>query len=246
MYGLVVTAGIFIAAWYAGEECVMQKEDKEIVWDALLWILIFGILGARIYHVINLWPYYSQNPMLIVEIWKGGLGILGGIAGGITGLLLFARRRKIQGRKLLKYIDIAAVSLPLGQFIGRFANYFNQELYGKPTSLPWGIYIDPARRLPEVQSFSSFHPLFLYEAIGSLLIFVLLFIAKHKPWKRLKIVDGEIFLLYLSFYGILRASLETLRLSPWEIAGLNVAQALSILVSLSSLGILVYRRNKHA
>src|SRR3990167_3560626 len=104
MYGLVVTAGIFIAAWYAGEECVMQKEDKEIVWDALLWILIFGILGARIYHVINLWPYYSQNPMLIVEIWKGGLGILGGIAGGITGLLLFARRRKIQGRKLLKYI----------------------------------------------------------------------------------------------------------------------------------------------
>ena len=100
MYGLVVTAGIFIAAWYAGEEFAMQKEDKEIVWDALLWILIFGILGARLYHVVDLWPYYSQNPLLILQIWYGGLGIIGGIAGGIAGLLIFAQRKHIYGKKL--------------------------------------------------------------------------------------------------------------------------------------------------
>lgn len=199
--------------------------------DIFPWVLIFGLIGARLYHIIDYWQYYSQNIWQIFYLWQGGLGIFGGILGGIIGLWIFSRikYKKLKINKkdfFLLLLDLLVIGLALGQAIGRWGNYFNQELYGLPTSLPWAIYIQPENRLAGYETFSRFQPLFLYESLGCLLIFFfLLFLLKLKEG-RLK--PGKLFFSYLGLYSFLRFWLEFLRIRHWMIKGIVVNQAVCL------------------
>ena len=231
LYGLMIGLGVLVGAWVA------SKKDKKI-WDCLVWVIGGGIIGARLYHVVDWWSYYSQHLSQIPAVWQGGMGIYGGILGGILGLWIYTRRREEPNLRLLKLLDVGAVGLPLGQAIARWGNYFNQELYGLPTNLPWGIYIRPENRLLEVMDFKYFHPLFLYESLWCLIIFIIIInIIKVIPMGK-----GKIFAVYLGLYGLGRFFLEFLRLEAWTINGVNVAQMISAGLILGALGFIMGRK----
>ncbi len=186
---------------------------------------------------------YFRNPAQLINIRNGGLGIYGGILGGLLGLFIYARRAKIP---MLPWADLAVVGLALGQVFGRWGNFFNQELYGAPTDLPWAITIDPNFRLPAYSQFSSFHPAFLYESLWSLLtFFVLYFLVKRYSSK---LLDGEVMALYLIFYAIGRTLLELVRLDSrmvdFGFMQLNMAIAtfVSLLIAAGMAAWIIIRR----
>ncbi|HNM11188.1 MAG TPA: prolipoprotein diacylglyceryl transferase, partial [Mycobacterium sp.] len=154
-YGFLITIGALAGAYVASRQAKRKGIDPEHVWNALIPALIFGLIGARLYHVLSSppggvgWDYYRQNPLDIIAFWNGGLrglGIYGAIIGGAFGVWLYCRFAHLP---FLTFLDIASPGLALAQTIGRFGNYFNQELYGYPTTLPWGIPIDLQHRLPQ-------------------------------------------------------------------------------------------------
>jgi phosphatidylglycerol:prolipoprotein diacylglycerol transferase len=146
------------------------------------WIVVLSLLGARLGEVLIFEPgYYLANPGQILAIWNGGLSIMGGIAGGALAVLWYCRRHLLP---VPSYLDAAAVALPLGQAIGRWGNYFNQELYGRPTNLPWAISVDPGHRMPGYEQFSTFHPLFLYESLLNLVLFLALWQLSRRSLKQ--------------------------------------------------------------
>lgn len=248
-YGMLIMSGALCAAilgrWLVGQ---MGEKDPELVWDALIWALIPGIIGARLYHVFT--PsqslldagidtmYYLTHPLDIVTTWRGGLGMPGAIIGGIIGLYLFAKRRKIDVRLLL---DAAAPGVALAQAIGRWGNYINQELYGPPTDLPWGIYIKPENRMQEYMQFDRFHPLFLYESLWNLASAVFLVWLWRKYGDRLKV--GDLFLAYLVTYPVGRFLLEFIRLDYVPMFGLNFNQAFMLLVAIVT-GVVIFVRHR--
>jgi len=208
--------------------------------DLLPWFLIPGLIGARLFHVIDYFDYYRQNIIQVFYLWQGGLGIFGAMAGGIFGLWLFVKVKKINKRSLLKLLDLATLVLPLGQAIGRWANYFNQELYGLPTSLPWGIAIKPESRPINYQNFTKFHPLFFYESFGCLMIFIFFYcLLKTNKIKK----PGTFFWLYLLFYGILRFGLEFLRINSWTINNFRVNQLICLGLIITSTYLLIKNNN---
>jgi prolipoprotein diacylglyceryl transferase len=161
-YGVMVTLGIGLGWWLARRRAKLFGLTKEVVDSAWLWMFGPAVVGARLYHVISAWQYYWVNPKQIVEVNNGGLGIIGAILGGILGLAVFA---KVKGVKLLKLTDLLAPSLALAQAVGRWGNWFNQEAYGLPTSLPWGMFVRPENRLPGFEGFNYFHPWMVYESL---------------------------------------------------------------------------------
>jgi len=168
-------------------------------------------------------------------VWRGGMGIFGGIVGGVLGAWFYSRKRE---ERFLLFLDVGGLGLPIGQAIGRWGNYFNQELYGKPTNLPWGIFIKPENRLLDVIEFEKFHPLFLYESFGSVIIFLILWwLVKTK---KVKVRKGKLFFWYLGLYGLVRFFLEFLKIEVWMINGVNVAQGVSLGLILLSLTVLKY------
>lgn len=229
MYGLIVTVGIFIALWYAEKEQLYRGKKIEDIWNLFSLVLVLGLIGARIYHVFDYLNYYLQDPVKIVQIYRGGLGIYGAIFGGLTALLLFAKIKKWNRKEIIEVADIAGISVPLGQFVGRWANFFNQELYGLPSKNIFSIYISPEKRPLDYVNYKTFHPLFLYESVGTLIIFIFLFFLRHR-FKKLK--PGIIFLTYIFLYGLLRIILEPLRIRTWEIANLNVTVVISAILML--------------
>jgi phosphatidylglycerol:prolipoprotein diacylglycerol transferase len=234
LYGLLLGLGIVLAGGLSLYQAKRWEISEAEVWSAAVWVLSGGILGARLYHVLDWWQYYSARPVEVLALWKGGMGIYGAIIGGLIGLGLYCWKNK---KKFLIWADLVSLGLPLGQAIGRWGNYFNQELYGRPTGLPWGIYIKPENRLLSVMRFERFQPLFLYESLWSLLVFYLLMrLAKKKP------KPGKLFFSYLGLYGWGRFWLEFLRLESWQIGGVNVAQAISLL--LVGLSLVWWLRNK--
>lgn len=206
-----------------------------------------GIIGARLYHVISSpagteagLSYYLQNPVKIIAIWEGGLGIYGAVAGGVLGLYLYAR---YHGLRFWQWADMAAIGLPLAQAIGRWGNFFNQELYGNPTRLPWGIRIDAAHRLPQFADLppeTRFHPTFLYESLWNLGAFLVLLFLARRYGDRLR--QGELFLIYLILYPVGRILVELQRPDAWRIAGIPTAQWVAGGLILLSLLLLWYRR----
>ncbi|MFQ6015759.1 MAG: prolipoprotein diacylglyceryl transferase [Anaerolineae bacterium] len=248
-YGLLLVIGVLLGAFVASREARRRGQDPNHVWDGLLWCLIFGIVGARLYHVISSpagttigLQYYLQHPIEILAFRQGGLGIYGAVAGGVLGLYIFARRR---GLKVLPWLDIAAPSLLLGQAIGRWGNFFNQELYGYPTDLPWGIPIEQSHRLPifaDLPASTRFHPTFLYESIWNFLAFLaLIFLARRfkERW-----LDGDIFALYLILYPLGRFFVEMQRPDAWTILGVAAAQIVAMGCILASVVWMVYRRRR--
>lgn len=226
-YGLLIMTGILVATWVAGRYVARRGLDSATVWDLLLWILIPGVIGARLYYVFIQSPRgpggldrYLANPIEIVQVWQGGLHIFGGVIFGGIALVLYARWQKL---KLPIYLDAIGLGLPLGQAIGRWANFINQELYGPPTTLPWGLRIDPEHRIAPYNDMATypesarFHPLFLYESLWNFLGFGLLFWASRRFAGRLR--DGDIFLLYLIWYPLGRFGLEFLRTDSWFFPG---------------------------
>ena len=237
------------------EEIRKKRLNRKIystsIWQIFWWVTIPALIGARLYHVIDFWQYYSVNPDKILATWEGGMGIWGGIIGGLLGLgaySLYKRfwvlKSKFQSASrrtnskflmidFLKAADLAGIGLPLGQAVGRLGNFVNQELYGLPTRLPWGIYIPLEKRFTGYQSWERFHPLFAYEAIWNLLVFAIILYVVHK--KLTAGTPGTIFFLYLGLYGLGRFFLDFLRINPWQWVSLTVGQWLSLTAVLTSL-----------
>jgi prolipoprotein diacylglyceryl transferase len=232
-YGLFIALGIALATWVSARELARKGYDSALALDALFFVVPFGFIGARLYHVITDYELYAEDPFPgVFEVWNGGLGIYGAVIGGFVGALLFARVRRINP---LVLADAAAPGLILAQAVGRWGNYFNQELFGRPSSLPWAVEISPGNRPPGYKDVTSFHPTFLYESIWDLLVaLVLLFVARRFS-DRLK--NGDVFLLYVSLYSVGRFFVETLRIDRAFLIGdfrgnLFVASVLAITFAL--------------
>ncbi len=248
-YGLLIMIGALAGAYVTSLEARRHGDDPDHVWNALLVCLVLGLVGARLYHVFSSpqdsqigLHYYLSHPAEIIAVWQGGLGIFGAVTGGLLGLYLYTRYQKLS---FLHWLDLAAPGLLLGQAIGRWGNFFNQELYGYPTSLPWGIPIDPAHRLPMFASLpisTRFHPTFLYESIWNLLAFAILMFVLYRFANRL--LSGDVFLLYLILYPLGRIIVEQQRPDAWLTAGIPTAQILSATFIVISLALLVLRHRR--
>jgi phosphatidylglycerol---prolipoprotein diacylglyceryl transferase len=217
-YGLCIAIGVAVATWLTARELVRKGYDGALALDALFFVVPLGLIGARVYHVITDYDLYDGNPHSffpgVFEIWNGGLGIYGAVIGGFLGLLLFARLRQVNP---LVLADAAAPGLILAQAIGRWGNYFNQELFGRPSSLPWAIEIAPENRPAGFTNEATFHPTFLYESIWNVLVFLVLLFVARRFADSLK--NGDIALLYVCLYSVGRFFVETLRIDPAFLIG---------------------------
>lgn len=245
-YGIILMTGVVAASYLANIEAKRRGLDQDFLWDSLVWIVIGGVVGARIWHVLTPPPsmverglttaYYLTHPLDAINPRLGGLGIPGAVIGGILGLYFFSRKHK---QPLIVWLDVLAPAIPLGQAIGRWGNYVNQELYGAPSNLPWAIEIDLLHRLPQYANVSHYHPIFLYESLwnfGS--VFLLLWIArKFKD----QLIPGDLFLAYLITYPLIRFLLDFIRLDASQVAGFNANQTVMIVVLIAASFILYWR-----
>lgn len=207
-YALAIIAGALVAIWLAEKRFVARGGEKGVIGDVAVWAIPFGIVGARIYHVATDWQLYfgaSGHPGDIVKIWNGGIGIWGAVAGGALGAWIALKRR---GVPFGLAADAVAPTLLVAQAIGRFGNYFNQELFGRPTTLPWGLKIDPDHRPDGFERYATFHPTFLYESLWNLAMAGLLVLLD----RRFSFARGRAFLLYVMLYTAGRVWIEALRI----------------------------------
>lgn len=210
LYGLLLGIAMIVAAKISENRIKKSLSDTDHFWDSVVWIIICGLLGARIWHVVTDWHLYQQNIVASLYVWQGGLSILGALAGGIVGIVVAIKMTAGQ-IKLLQLSDSLAVGVPFGQVIGRLGNWLNQELYGLPTNLPWKMYIGPENRLSGYKDEQYYHPLFAYELIAMAMFGCLLWMLTEKT-KLFQIGSGVPTLVYFAFYGWLRFFLEFLRL----------------------------------
>ncbi|HEY4692453.1 MAG TPA: prolipoprotein diacylglyceryl transferase [Bellilinea sp.] len=249
LYGILIMIGALAAAFLAARLAKRRGIDADAVWDMFPWLIIGGIIGARLWHVLTppasmveqgiTTGYYLTHPLEALSIWKGGLGIPGAVIGGAIALWIYSRKRKLS---FGMWTDIIAPGLALAQAIGRIGNYLNQEVYGAPTNLPWAITIDRAHRLPEYIEQATYHPLFAYEAIYNLInMAFLLWIGKKFAGK---LRTGDIFLTYLVIYPVGRFFLEFLRLDPSPVAGVNINQTIMAVIAVAAAAMLIFRRRK--
>lgn len=248
-YGLILMSGALAGGLLAQNEAKRHGHASDILWDLLIWLIVAGIVGARLWHVFTPSPsaiaegfttqYYLTHPLALIDTRSGGLGIPGAVIGGGIALYFFARKRKLS---FLEWADIAAPGLALGQAIGRWGNFVNQELYGAPTTLLWKIYIDPAHRLSGFAEQAYYHPLFLYESLWNLgNMLLLLWVGRHFV-ERIK--KGDLFLLYLVVYPIGRFLLDFLRLDAAMLGGINANQSFMAIVALLAATTLFLRHRK--
>ena len=235
MYGIIISSGILIGL-LVGESLVKKnKLDLNLYWGSSLWTIVGGVVGARVFHVLEHWDLYVGNPITMLFIHNGGLRIYGGILGGVLCMLLYFKLKK---QKFIDYLDVSAVVIALGQGIGRWGNFVNKEILGLPTNLPWGMYVPPSYRPTQFINNDIFHPIFLYESLLDIMLFFTLLLLyrrktvlqksgeKQKPMYSLK---GFFTLAYITGYGAIRFSIEFIRLETWTINGINVAQVISLL-----------------
>lgn len=250
-YGIILMLGALAAAFLAEREARRRNLNPDFVWDALILVLIGGIVGARLWHVFTPPPsmvaagyttkYYLTHPLDLINTRAGGLGIPGAIIGGAIALYFYSRHRKTS---FLMWADIAAPGVALAQAIGRWGNFFNQELYGKPSNLPWAIYIDPVNRVPGYENYSTFQPLFLYESLWNLLNMGLLLWLERKFPDKLK--EGDLFLTYLIGYPVGRFFLEFLRLDSPRFGTININQTIMLVVIVVASLLLYWRHRRGA
>lgn len=238
-YGVLIVSGALAAAWLAARQAQREGDDPEHVWNALLLCLFLGVIGGRLYHVASSLPYYMAHPAEILGLRMQGFGIYGAVAGGALGLWIYCRWQKLS---FWRWADYAAPGVALAQAIGRWGNFFNQELYGYPTNLPWGIYIAPENRLRGFEQYERFHPTFLYESLWNLAAFGLLLFLSRKARKRL--MTGDLFLLYGVLYALGRFFVEFQRPDAWKIGGVPTAQWVAIGIVFLFGSILIYRHQR--
>jgi len=222
-YGVLISLGVLLGVLVALRECKRVGFKEEDLLDFLLFAIPAGIIGARAYYVIFSWDFYSQNLGQIINIRNGGLAIHGGLIAGAIVSIIFCKKRKINVWQIL---DIVIPSVALGQAIGRWGNFINQEAYGGPTNLPWGIIVDGVK----------VHPTFLYESIIDFCVFIfLMWFRKNKRQNQ-----GEVFALYLVFYSIGRFFVEGLRTDSLMFLNMRVAQLISLGLVLVGITIFMY------
>ena len=235
-YALCILAGVFIAVWWTSRRYRARGGSEETVLDAAMLGVPVGILGARLYHVLTSPGAYfgpGGDPARIVQIWRGGLGIWGGVAAGIAATAWLMRRR---GLRLAPLTDALAPALLVAQAVGRVGNWFNQELFGAPTTLPWGLEID-ADHLPEGYAPGTlFHPTFLYEALWNLAGAALLVLLERRLRRRDGTVGGRLIWAYLMVYTAGRVWIEHLRVDEAAIVlGLRLNEWTAMIVFLAGL-----------
>lgn len=235
-YGLILVLAMIVASYCAGRYFLQRNilKSRELE-DLVFYAIIFGLIGARVGHVIFTWDYYRVYPVDIIKVWQGGLSIYGAILGGLVAILVWSKHKAINFWRLS---DIIVPFLALAQAIGRWGNYFNQELYGRPTAGWWGIPIDQPNRLAGLENFTYFHPTFFYEFILNLILFFVLFSFLKKG--RLK--TGSLTFLYFIGYGFIRFFLEFVRIDDTAmIIGLRWPQLISLILILGA-GVYLYWR----
>jgi prolipoprotein diacylglyceryl transferase len=207
VYGLMFLVGLLAAVVITGRRWERRGGERALVQEVALWSFPAGLLGGRLYHVVTSWNQVPDHWWGPFAVWEGGLGIWGGIAAGtLVGILVLRRRRA----DVAGFLDAAAPGLLVGQAIGRIGNYFNQELFGGPTSLPWGLLIDPANRPDAYVQFTTFHPTFLYEIVWNLtLAGALVWLGNHRAVRA-----PGLFALYVAGYSLGRIGEELLRVDP--------------------------------
>ena len=230
-YGLFIVLGVLSALAVTIRLAKAYGFATDLIIDLSFWLIISGVIGARLYAVALEWPYYSSHPWDILKVWQGGLAIQGAITVGLISLWLFSRNLKFS---FFQWADYLAPALALGQVIGRWGNFFNQELYGYPTDLPWAISISPELRLTGYESFATFHPVFLYESLLNLvLLTILLLLRKKAPFGRLTAI-------YLIGYGVIRFFIEMFKIDPQPVFGsLRLAQLIAIIFILAGLYLVI-------
>lgn len=216
-YGVLVMLGAMVGTWIAEKEISRRGENGESIWDGLVWVLPAGILGARLWYVVNNMlgggTYYIENPIKILYVWEGGLHFFGGLLFGAIALYFFLKQNRMD---IWLFLDAIAPAIFIGQALARPANFINQELYGQPTKLPWGILIDAQHRLTQFADLSKFpvestrfHPTFAYEMILNILLGLLLIWISRQYADKMK--PGAIFSGWLVFAGLARAFIEFFR-----------------------------------
>jgi len=222
-YGLIMAAALIIGLIFALNFSKRKQIAQEHFYNLFFLLVVFGVVGGRLAHVITDWNFYHQHLIEAFKIWQGGLAFHGVILAGLLATFFYCRRKKIY---FWSITDVIVLSVPLMQAIGRWGNYFNQELFGKPTPAAWGIPIDPASRPTGFEQYSYFHPLFLYESFLDLVIFIVLLVLFRKN----KLGAGRLTLLYFMLYSLVRFSLDFLRIEPASIGPLSWGQWVSIII----------------
>lgn len=257
-YGIIVVAAAWIAAEAARWLAKRDGRDPGQVWHGLVWMSIFGLIGARLWFVLFppesvaasgrtagwfLTHFFDLNQGILAA-WSGGLGLFGGIIGGALGLAIYARRNKLS---VLSWLDIAAIALALGQAIGRWANGATQDLYGPVTNLPWGMLVDyEAQRVAQYTDLvryplqtTRFHPLWLYESLWMVVVCAVLLIVFLRYRDRL--LTGDITLVYLMLYGVGRILIESIRVNVSRVGSVNISQATAVIVAVAAILLLISR-----
>ncbi len=241
-YGFFIVCGILLGSMIIFKLAEQYDINKNTVIDSAFIVVLSAIAGGRLYHVFLELPYYMDNPLNIIMVWRCVLEIHGAIICCFIAMYFFAKKNKLD---IFLLAALYAPALALGQAIGRWGNYFNQELYGLPTNLAWGIPIESSRRVAEYYNFEFFHPTFLYESIGNLLIFIALYFL-HKQFIKKKISAHAIIVAtYLLLYSILRFSLEFVRIDKTpDLLGLRLPQIASIFISLIAVYLIYKNKNE--
>ena len=244
-YGIGYAVGLAAAYLVMVRLARRAGEDPDLLGNGIIIVAVAALIGGRLYHVIDQWALYKDDLIKIIQPPYTGLGVYGGIVTGTIAAYLYARYKHAP---FLRWADIVAPGLFVMQAIARWGNFFNQELYGSPTKLPWGIAIDCAHRIPAYpcdqfpEATTFFHPLFLYESISGVLgALFLIYLGYHaRRWLR----PGDLLLVFFVWYGVVRFGLETLRADNWTFFGVPTAQLVSLLFVIPALGILAFRHQR--
>lgn len=237
-YGLFVALGVMAGYIITQRRWAARGGDPDDIARIAMWAIPAGVVGARLYHVMTDYQRFQGNWGESIAIWKGGLAIWGAIAGGALAAIIYSRAKHLDTATLL---ECAAPALPVGQAIGRLGNYFNQELFGKPTSLPWGLEIDVDNRPSQYLAEATFHPTFLYEALWNLaLALFIIWVGKH-----VRLPRGRLFLVYVAGYTFVRFFMELLRVDPAsQVAGIRINVWVTTVVFLAAVWGLVTSRDR--
>jgi len=224
-YGLMLAIGVLVAAKVAETRWTSRGRDVKDFSAIVVPVVIAGVVGARVYHLFTGYKWSDGGLVGTVEIWKGGLSIWGAVGGGFIAVVVLAHRRHLDSLVLM---DVIAPAVVLAQAIGRWGNYFNQELFGRPTTLPWGLEIDKAHRPPGFENFATFHPTFLYESLWCMLVFGTIVVVE----RRFVLKRGQVFAMYIAMYCFGRIWFEALRIDDaTRIFGIRFNLLLSIVLS---------------
>jgi phosphatidylglycerol:prolipoprotein diacylglycerol transferase len=246
-YGIAYAVGLAAAYLVMVRMAQRFRQNPALIGNGLIVVGVAALIGGRLYHVIDQWPLYASDPLKIVLPPYSGLGAFGGLITGAIAVIALARYHRVS---FWRWADIVAPGIFVMQAIGRLGNFFNQELYGPPTNLPWGIAIDCEHRVVEYPctvfplAETHFHPLFLYESLSAVIgVAVLLWLASRpRPWLRV----GDLGAIMLIWIGGVRFLLEFLRIGNWRIGDIPTAQIVGAVIALVGVAMLVYRRRAGA